>query len=42
MFRGILLLTFRDKLQPVLSFRGKIRRKSISGVLGRYILLPKG
>lgn len=42
MFWEILLLTFRYKLQPVLSFRGKTSRKSISGVLGRCILLPRG
>lgn len=42
MFRRILLLTFRYKLQPVLSFRGEISRKSISGVLGTCTLLPRG
>lgn len=41
MFRGILILTSRYKLQPVLSFRRKISRKSISEALGRYILLTR-
>lgn len=42
MSRGVLPLTFRYELQPVLPYRETINRKSNSGVLGRYILLPKG